>query len=855
MSDFVERELEFKVLHFMCADIAFYKRVPQGFFAHEDSNILYQWLSEYITKYSALPTLNTIEAGTKETGQLFFLEAYNLPGLTVADFNFFSTKLFENYLDRRIFDTGNLIVNGLSIKTGHDLRQEILERISGISNPFTAGGATSRGFVYENVLERWRKYVDREKNPEDNKDGILWGIRAMDEITPAVPGWLICLFAQAKEGKCLAGNTLLFDSNSGKPSRLADLVQSADTCTLDTLDTDTLRVKAKRVEARHDVGVKPVYKVTFRDGRTIECTDEHPFFADSLKWVPLKDIDVTNTRIALPRRLSIPKKRANISDSDIIILAYMLAEGNVATLAFTNTDAHIIERLRNAVSQRNYKLIPHAKNSITYHIACDRIKDHQIHGRKKALLKWFQSHDMIHTAGDKKIPEIVFTFNKNQLRLFIAALWECDGGWDGVYGCASRSIVEMLQYLLLRLGIWSCVKYDIPVDYDSNIKKKRFIHHRLFIRGGEYIKFSDALTPYMVYDEKRSKIKDNTNKLLAKRRRSTLDTIPWKTILQDVKWDDIRDSINYGKSYPKDRAKFLSRFKQVGRSVIRGLAVTKHSRLANSDILWMSIKSVDYIGNLPTYDLTMDRSNANFVANGVFAHNTRFMANLAFNQAYLNKEDVMWISREMSFRDMCLVFDSRLALVDQTDVRRGTLETDARNTFKKSLQYLEKAVPSLYIVDMPGQCRPVDVENELLMYYNKFGKFPKVCYFDYANLAEPNDGTWSNQSNKFDNVFRELHDVFRRTNVCGVTAVQEGRDGAKEKDKSKIGAEHIGLSHYIVPHVELMMHLYREEIDVMTHTMNCSVVAGRHTPKKSFSLFAFMNVNYIGDRRIGVQNE
>lgn len=228
---------------------------------------------------------------------------------------------------------------------------------------------------------------------------------------------------------------------------------------------------------------------------------------------------------------------------------------------------------------------------------------------------------------------------------------------------------------------------------------------------------------------------------------------------------------------------------------------------------------------------------------------SKTMASLAFNQAVLHGADVMWVAREMDLVDMNAIFDSRYALIEQIGIRRGKLPSDSRQRYLKTLKEVYEKKPSLYIVDIPYACSPTDIENALLEYRSVKGKFPQVVYIDYANLMIPSK-KYGNTSERYNFLFEELHELVRKYNICGVTAVQEGREGAKVKDKEEIGNEHIGLSHYIVPHVEMMIHLHQKQLDTLVKALQWTITASRHTPLESFSTFALMELNYIGDRRI-----
>jgi hypothetical protein len=81
--------------------------------------------------------------------------------------------------------------------------------------------------------------------------------------------------------------------------------------------------------------------------------------------------------------------------------------------------------------------------------------------------------------------------------------------------------------------------------------------------------------------------------------------------------------------------------------------------------------------------------------------------------------------------------------------------------------------------------------------------------------------------------------------------MQENREGAKKKDKEKSGLENIGESHYFSNVCHLVVHLYRDEADVVENALHWSVKKNRYGPKDlSFLTYANAAYNYVGDRQI-----
>jgi len=105
-------------------------------------------------------------------------------------------------------------------------------------------------------------------------------------------------FANYGFNKCVVMETVIIDADSGRRVCIGDLVNGAAqmTHTL-SCDLDTMTLKPARIEALHENGVKPVYRLTTQNGREITATDNHPFLTRD-GWRQLGDLAL-GERIAI----------------------------------------------------------------------------------------------------------------------------------------------------------------------------------------------------------------------------------------------------------------------------------------------------------------------------------------------------------------------------------------------------------------------------------------------------------------------------------------------------------------------------------------------------------------------------
>ena len=97
--------------------------------------------------------------------------------------------------------------------------------------------------------------------------------------------------------------------------------------------------------------------------------------------------------------------------------------------------------------------------------------------------------------------------------------------------------------------------------------------------------------------------------------------------------------------------------------------------LANSDVWWDRIVSIDYEGYDQVYDLTVPGEH-NFVAADLFVHNTAFSLGIAAHAAVREQRPVLFFSLEMGHLELTQRLVAAEARIDATKLRTGRL-TDA----------------------------------------------------------------------------------------------------------------------------------------------------------------------------------
>ena len=237
-------------------------------------------------------------------------------------------------------------------------------------------------------------------------------------------------------GKCVTGDTRVVDAETGAYVPITEMRWGKSTLAL-----DSWRLKAAKVSAFVPQGKKEVFELRTRAGLRIRATASHPFL--KLKgWVPLSDLR-PGDRIAAARDIPVFGKTP-IPDWEASLLGLMISEGQCDTPGhspiYTTADPAMVNLLKVCMA------------------------DSGIPERNRAHL-WLQKYELNIGAGEKFVPQCVFTAPESSVRLFLQSLFSGDGsvyssnaGVFVEYYSKSRRLIEDVHHLLLRFGVFSLIR-------------------------------------------------------------------------------------------------------------------------------------------------------------------------------------------------------------------------------------------------------------------------------------------------------------------------------------------------------------------------------------------------------------
>ena len=468
-----------------------------------------------------------------------------------------------------------------------------------------------------------------------------------NHVQPAVVQKLweqIETFAAYGFNKCLTADTRVTDAHTGVPTPLSELLKRKSPTSVYAL-TDKLMLTRSMALQAFENGVKQIYKLTTRSGRTIRTTINHPFRTFE-GWVPLEKLG-PGMRIAAARHIPVPSHVNPLRTYEAITLGYLLSEGNLCHphgVYFYSTQEDEIEDFSRSVREfPNIKIkIDRSKSAASVYVG-------QIDQRNgNSLRNWLRTLDLIgKTATEKFVPACAFSADNISLAVFLAKLWQGDGcvsikNQQVYYATSSHRLAEDVQHLLLRFEILSTI-HTKQFHYRGTYKLGWTVN----VCGKENLsRFAATIGRHLIGVKKHAMeiVCQNSQIRTNNRGRGTSDTVPMQVFAL------IRDELARAELSPtrfshaagiSERLAYQdARKRGYTRAVLGQMADALDSALlrihATSDIFWDEIVSILPDGCEMTYDLSVP-GPANFVANGFIVHNSHAASygNLAYKTAYM----------------------------------------------------------------------------------------------------------------------------------------------------------------------------------------------------------------------------
>jgi replicative DNA helicase len=412
-------------------------------------------------------------------------------------------------------------------------------------------------------------------------------------------------------------------------------------------------------------------------------------------------------------------------------------------------------------------------------------------------------------AAEKDVPRAVFTLPRERVALFLNRLFATDG-WATVlasgqaqigYASVSERLARQVQHLLLRFGIIASLRRRMV----------RYGEHR---RPAWQLDVTDARSLRTFAREigifgKEAAVARVEQAIQAKRYQTNRDLIPrqvWDRLAAakgDESWSSLArragvqgwTNMHVGRrALSRDRLAVLA----------RALGDAGLCALAESDVYWDEVVSIEPLGPKQVYDLTIPGTH-NFVSNDVCVHNTAFTLNIAQHAAISEGKCVAFFSLEMSKDSLVQRLLTSEARVDAGRVRTGRLRDDDYPRLAQAAGLLNTApifiddTPGISVLEMRAKARRLKADRDDL----------SMVVVDYLQLMQGNSKS-ENRQQEVSEISRGLKALAKELEVPVVALSQLSRAVESRPDKRPMMSD-LRESGAIEQDADVIMFLYRPE--------------------------------------------
>ncbi len=427
--------------------------------------------------------------------------------------------------------------------------------------------------------------------------------------------------------ECVVGGTRLVNADTGALVPIRDVKPGDRVLALG----ERQKVGAFAVADVWSTGVKPVFQLTTRTGRTLTATANHPLLT-AQGWKRVDELgagDIIASALRLPEHGQEQPERADLCR----LLGYLVGDGTYQAhraVGFCGSDSASMEDARAIVAGRFPSVTWREKKAAGEYQEGDWVCLYE-NGRGRPfgnpLREWLREIGILGQKDcSKHVPSWVWEAGAVGAREFLAGYLSSDGcvkktagrGWFVHFDTVSRRLASDVQMLLLRLGILSTINDGCksanatsPVFRVSVLGVAENMHRfcaqvRPAGRKGELLRCMADELPHGIANgslltlppEVSALLFDRTKHLRRQGRKSEAGAarLYWKP---------------QGKRPCRDTC---ARFAQLVKD--EALSVWAHS-----DLLWEEIRRIEPMGEEEVFDIAVPGC-ANFLADGIVAHNS-----------------------------------------------------------------------------------------------------------------------------------------------------------------------------------------------------------------------------------------
>ncbi|MBE9045657.1 replicative DNA helicase [Pleurocapsales cyanobacterium LEGE 10410] len=438
------------------------------------------------------------------------------------------------------------------------------------------------------------------------------------------------MLSDLRESGCLSGDSLVTMADTRMRVAIKDLVGKSG-FKVWALDRTTQKIQSALVSNAFATGVKSVFSLQTALGRKITATANHKFLTIH-GWKRLDEL-VIGDYLAVPRTLSSPST-SSMSQARLALLGHLIGDGCTLprhAIQYTTKEkdlADLVVLLAREIFGDSIK--PRVKLERRWYQVYLSANYRLTHKIKNPITIWFEELGIFGLRSYQKfVPEIVFQQSQESIAIFLRHLWVTDGCIKLVnskrptpaiyYSSSSEKLARDVQSLILRLEI------NARLSLHPQEKGKNQYHVTVSGKADvmRFIELVGTISSYKTQELVR--IKNYLDERVGNTNRDTIPHDIWRMYavpfmqkhqitsrqMQSLLGNSYCGTSLYKQNISRERASKLA-------TVVKSQSI---QGLADSDLYWDKIVSIEAQGKTEVYDLTVpDRQN--FVANDIIVHNS-----------------------------------------------------------------------------------------------------------------------------------------------------------------------------------------------------------------------------------------
>ena len=498
--------------------------------------------------------------------------------------------------------------------------------------------------------------------PQPLKDVVLdagerlpTGIAELDRVLGGgvVRGSLVLIGGEPGAGKCVAGDTRVFDPATGDYLPITALRDRATSVL--SIDEKSLLLHRSSVQVFHERGIHRVIELRTRLGRTLRCTPDHPLLTED-GWQQAGSLKC-GARIASPRTLPHFGHEA-MTDESITLIASILSDGSAqSAIDVTTALSGVEDDLRAIADAFGMRLTAYEKPSNA--------------ARQYRVVS-------MNNAADRADARREFAASLRRTRRNLHCSWQ---EWArranvsfGLLSMWRRAKTVPSSAALRRLAMAASVALDdLAPAARERAAAKAPVAQFLESRGFRFARAADKRVPEAIFRLPREGMALFLRALFSCDgsvyvRRSGIPGVSYSSISRQLAVDvqhlllrfglvaklRVKRQIIKGQPYRTYElqmlgiaatARFLDQIGIVGR-VAHTLRDPALAALGLGDVWWDEVVEIRDAGEEPVFDLTVD-GEPNFVANDLIIHNSTLLLQAARALAKA-RPPVLYVSAEES---------------------------------------------------------------------------------------------------------------------------------------------------------------------------------------------------------------